>query len=139
MFRVLVDTNVLLDLVAPSRPRHGETVAAFRAALEGGRCELIAPVSSLKDVYYVFGRHYGSEPLAREMVSRLLAVIDVVDLPASAAPEALRSGEPDFEDGLVRAVAEMNGCAYLLTRDGPAFTGASFEKVDAAGLTALVS
>ncbi len=42
---------------------------------------------------------------------------------AETLDAALRSNEPDFEDGIVRAVAEIEGMDFILTRDAKAFAG----------------
>lgn len=133
---VMVDTNVLLDLVAASRPAHAETLRAMRAALQAGM-DLRCLASSLKDVYYVYQRHYGSEPAARTAIRYLRETLTVLDLTTTMVDAALRSDEPDYEDGLVRAGAELTGCSYLLTRDTAGFVQSTARKVEAAELARL--
>lgn len=134
MHRVMVDTNVLIDLVSSSRPAHGRTVAAVVALLGSGDFEGCVLSSALKDVYYVYCRHYGDEPSARRAIRELRRMFALVNLTPSIVDAALDSDEPDFGDGLVRAAAELTDCDFLLTRDAPGFLSAGFEKVDADGL-----
>ena len=134
MHRVMVDTNVLIDLVSSSRPAHGRTVAAVVALLGSGDFEGCVLSSALKDVYCVYCRHYGDEPSARRAIRELRRMFALVNLTPSIVDAALDSDEPDFEDGLVRAAAELTDCDFLLTRDAPGFLSAGFEKVDADGL-----
>ena len=134
MHRVMFDTNVLIDLVSSSRPAHGRTVAAVVALLGSGDFEGCVLSSALKDVYYVYCRHYGDEPSARRAIRELRRMFALVTLTPSIVDAALDSDEPDFEDGLVRAAAELTDCDFLLTRDAPGFLSAGFEKVDADGL-----
>ena len=134
MHRVMVDTNVLIDLVSSSRPAHGRTIAAVVALLGSGDFEGCVLSSALKDVYYVYCRHYGDEPSARRAIRELRRMFALVNLTPSIVDAALDSDEPDFEDGLVRAAAELTDCDFLLTRDAPGFLSAGFEKVDADGL-----
>lgn len=138
MHRVMVDTNVLIDLVSSTRPAHGRTVAAVSALLVAGDFEGCVLSSALKDVYYVYCRHYGNEPSARRAVRELRRMFMLVNLTPAVVDAALDSDEPDFEDGLVRAAAELSGCDFLLTRDAPGFVGAGFEKVDADELLAVI-
>lgn len=133
---VLVDTNVLIDLASTQRPEHKVTLDAVRRALLGG-ADLCCLSSSLKDVYYICRRHYGSEPTARGYVRHLTRVMRVLDLTSDMVDRALASDEPDFEDGLVRAAAELTGCSHILTRDAEGFLGSSAKKVDAHSLAAL--
>lgn len=130
----MVDTNALIDLVSSSRPAHGRTVAAVVALLGSGDFEGCVLSSALKDVYYVYCRHYGDEPSARRAIRELRRMFALVNLTPSIVDAALDSDEPDFEDGLVRAAAELTDCDFLLTRDAPGFLSAGFEKVDADGL-----
>lgn len=139
MTRVLIDTNVLIDLVSASRPAHGETVSAVRSLLVADDVEGCILSSSLKDVYYVYCRHYGDEAAAREAIRELRRMFVPLNLTTQVIDAALDSDEPNFEDGIVRAAAELAECAYLLTRDAPAFSGARFEKIDAAGLCDLLA
>ena len=44
---------------------------------------------------------------------------------------SLKSNEPDFEDGLVRACAELNGADFIITRDEDAFVGSKVKSVTA--------
>ena len=50
---------------------------------------------------------------------------EIMERIAPLGPEecdrSLRSDEPDFEDGLIRACAELNGVDFILTRDTGAF------------------
>ena len=134
MHRVMIDTNVLIDLVSSSRPAHEAAVGAVRALLAADGFEGCALASSLKDVYYVYCRHYGDEPAARAAIRELRRMFVPNNLTAAVVDDALESDEPDFEDGVLRSAAELSGCDYLLTRDAPGFLAASFEKVDADGL-----
>lgn len=139
MRRVMIDTNVLIDLVSSSRPAHGDTVDAVTALLAADDVEGCVLASSLKDVYYVYCCHYGDEPTARAAIRELRRMFVPVNLTATVVDDALASDEPDFEDGLLRSAAELSGCDYLLTRDAPGFLAASFQKVDAAGLLDALS
>lgn len=136
--RILVDTNILLDLVAKDRPAHRQAVKALRGALCAS-CELLAVTSSLKDVYCLYGRHYGDEAAAREAISFLEDIVDLRSLEPRHIRRALVSPEPDFEDGIVRVIAEDESCAYILTRDAKGFIGSKAQKIEPDELFALVS
>ena len=139
MHRVLVDTNVLIDLVSGSRPQHGVAMRAVAALLWAPDYEGFALASSLKDVYYVYRRHYGDEAGAREAVRALREMFTQLSLDARDADAALDSDEPDLEDGIVRAVGEAALCDLLLTRDARGFVRSSMRKLEAAELLELIS
>lgn len=129
MCRLLVDTNILLDAVDPTRP----DCAAARGVLDrcngwgefGMACSL-----SLKDVYYITSKIYG-EDKARELVRSLMRLLVIAPVDAEVCNMALASNEPDFEDGIIRACAELNGADFIITRDAAAFANSKVRSVTA--------
>lgn len=117
--RVLFDTNVLLDAICRERPQSAEARQALRFCNGGGDMGLVAPLS-LKDAYYVLSRQYG-EALAREAIRRLMGLLVVAPVGAEESILSINGNEPDFEDGLIRACAELNEVSFILTRDAAAF------------------
>lgn len=138
MFKVLVDTNVLLDLVSADRPRHAEAVATVRALIAAEDWEAHVLVSSLKEVYFIFERHYGDEATARRRVGYLMDAFELDTLTPEHAKAALISDEPDFEDGIVRTVAEKGVFDYILTRDKAGFVKSKSAKIEADALLKLL-
>lgn len=132
MSRLLLDTNILIDLVSSDRPQHASAAALVRTALASGS-ELAALASSLKDVYYIFASRYGAEGAARESIRNIRAMMTIVDLTLGMVDRAFDDGEPDFEDGLIREAAEAIGADILVTRDAKGFRGMSIRVLDAEG------
>lgn len=130
--RLLLDTNAILDYCDTARAEHGVACRFIQHAVERAT-PLLVTVGSLKDAYYVLRRLYASEPLARQVVGRLIeGPLTVIDLKAPYARAALDSDEPDFEDGLVRAAAEAEGVFAIITRDACAFKGSAVPAMSAA-------
>lgn len=121
MDSVLLDTNIILDLLSMTRPHHAEAQSFLERALEDNRYRIVLPASSLKDAYYILHRHYSSEEWARDDIRTIRELFTVADLTDSAVGTALVSDEPDFEDGIVRAIAEEQGCKAIVSRDTKAF------------------
>lgn len=129
MHRLLFDTNILLDCVDPSRASHDEAVR-LAAQCNGGGDMGIASSHSLNDAYYIMSRLY-DEPSAREAVRVLSELVVVAPIGAEETLLALDSNEPDFEDGLVRACAELNDADFIVSRDEKAFRKATIRRVTA--------
>ena len=72
-----------------------------------------------------------SEAIAREALENLLGLVAVAPVSAEECDRSLRSNEPDFEDGLIRACAELNGADFIITRDKDAFVGSKVKSVTA--------
>lgn len=117
--RLLFDTNVLLDALVAGRPESGAACRVLELCNGGGDVGFACSLS-LKDVYYVLERYYGEER-ARRGVELLAGLVVVVPVGAEECDLSLRGNEPDFEDGLVRACAELNDIDFILTRDSVAF------------------
>jgi len=129
MYRILLDTNILLDSVIPNRPQHDEALALLRWCNGSGDYGFAA-ATSFNDAYYILCRAY-SEATAREALENLLGLVAVAPVSAEECDRSLRSNEPDFENGLVRACAELNGADFIITRDEDAFVGSKVKSVTA--------
>lgn len=121
MSKLLFDTNVFIDLVSRERPAHDDAVNLIHMALSQPEHSVCALASSLKDVYYIYHRHYGSEPMARQIVNDLRETLTIVELTLAVLDRARNSDEPDLEDGLIRAAAELADADIIVTRDEKAF------------------
>ena len=130
MCRLLIDTNVLLDAVVRTSPGH----ASARELLN--RCnswdELgMASALSFKDVYRIGAKAKG-EWWARDAVRNLMNLLVVVPVDTEVCYMALNSDEPDFEDAIIRASAELNDADFIITRDTSAFDYSKVRAVSAA-------
>lgn len=119
MDKLFLDTSFLLDLALDHRPGAESAKELFALVCDGQAVAMIAP-SSLKDFYYI-GRRDISEDQRRAWIAFFLDAFSVVDLNREACQRALHSDEPDYEDGIVRALAESSCCTAIITRDLPAF------------------
>lgn len=129
MYRILLDTNILLDSVIPNRPQHDEALALLKWCNGSGDYGFAA-ATSFNDAYYVLCRAY-DETIAREALENLLGLVAVAPVSLEECDRSLKSNEPDFEDGLVRACAELNGADFIVTRDRDAFVGSKVKSVTA--------
>lgn len=129
MYRVLLDTNILLDSVIPNRPQHDEALTLLKWCNGSGDYGFAA-ATSFNDAYYVLCRAY-DEAIAREALENLLGLVAVAPVSAEECERSLQGNEPDFEDGLVRACAELNGADFIVTRDEAAFAGSKVKSVTA--------
>lgn len=75
---------------------------------------------SLKDFYFITRRDL-NEGTRRAWIALFLDTFLLASFDRKTCEAALGSGEPDFEDGLIRAAAEREGCTHIITRDLKAF------------------
>lgn len=82
---------------------------------------MLVPAGSLKDAYYMLCRKYRDEAIVRERLRGFSAIVELGELTREVVDLAFSSDEPDFEDGIVRATAELGGAEAIITRDVRAF------------------
>lgn len=129
MDKLYLDTNYLLDLAVEHRPG-GEEAAELLEAVATGRAMGVVSPSSLKDFYYVARRDI-PEGRRREWITLFMDAFIVARLDRDVCERALLSDEPDFEDGMVLASAELEGCCMIVSRDEAAFSGSPLPRLNA--------
>ncbi|HIY51329.1 MAG TPA: PIN domain-containing protein [Candidatus Olsenella avicola] len=131
MARVVLDTNIILDYLSARRERHGDAVRLLEALFSSGDKTPVILAAGIKDAYCILCRHYHDEPLVRSRLDDFRSLMDVADLTGPVLDGAFLSEEPDLEDGIVRATAELLGAEAIVTRDSSAYRGSSVPAMDA--------
>lgn len=126
--RAFLDTNALLDLMFAGRPG-SDALCRIADAHAAGACTLLIAASSLKDVYYI-ARKELSDDVLREWIAYFLDEFEVVALDRAACRIAVNSDEPDFEDGVMRAMAETHDASCIVSRDKRAFRASTVRRLE---------
>lgn len=127
--KILLDTNILVDFMIAGRPGNAAARRIIEIACEGA-CEGCAFAGSLKDAYYIASKNIGERD-SRRYVRLFLTMLNILPLGMSECRIAAYSDEPDFEDGLVRAAAEINKVDFIITRDVKAFQHSTVRSMSA--------
>ena len=120
--RVLIDTNVILDILQKREPIFTDSYRALRRSLEND-AECLISASAATDIFYALRKSLGSAQQAKEHIDQLAQVVSFADVQGMDIHTALMRAMPDFEDAVVDAVAERSGASYILTRNIKDFTG----------------
>lgn len=117
--RVLLDTNVVLDLLLARAPFDRPAVTLATKAANG---EIVAFVSAtaVTTVHYIARRTLGSDG-ADTAVARLLELFHVAPVDGDVLGAALARRFDDFEDAVIDAAADRVGVDALVTRDAAGF------------------
>jgi len=118
--KVLLDTNVVLDVLLQRGPWLAGAEAIWQASIDG-RLESCITASSLTDIYYISRRLVG-EQAARETVRKCLDVLTILTVDKETLEQAHALAVADFEDALQISAAQRNGLNALVTRDPNDFT-----------------
>ena len=114
--KLLIDTNVILDILMQREPFFPASYQAVRTAIEADTlCYLSA--SAATDIYYVLRKHLKSPVEAKRRLHDLGQLMQFTDVQPADIQEALLADVTDFEDAVVDAVATRIGADYILTRN----------------------
>lgn len=121
--RILIDTNVVLDVLLRREPFFEASYGALRQATVSDT-ECFVSATAITDIFYLLRKALGSGE-ARLSLERLLQLVLVADVLALDIQTAVSDPMPDFEDAVVHAVAARNKADYILTRNTEDFEGST--------------
>ena len=120
--KILIDTNIILDIVQKREPFFADSYQSLRKAIEAD-AECLISASAATDIFYMLRKALGSAQQAKEQIEQLAQLVSFADVQGMDIHTALMRAMPDFEDAVVDAVAERNGASYILTRNIKDFAG----------------
>ncbi len=121
--RILIDTNVVLDVLMARRPHVDHALAVF-ALVDSGRVRGVLGATTITTVFYLAAKGVGV-PRARAHVRSLLDLFDVAAVDRAVLVAALDAGFDDFEDGVLHEAGVVTGVDAVVSRDGTGFAAAS--------------
>lgn len=113
--RIMVDTNVALDLLLNREEFVLEALHIFALAEEGS-LELLLSTDAISTIFYVVRKNQGIT-VAREAISKLLDYVTLAGLDDRSVIRSLALDFEDVEDALVAVVAEKEGAEFIVTRN----------------------
>ena len=114
--KLLIDTNIILDIFLKREPFFSDSYAAVRIAAEQD-IECFLSTSAITGIFYILRKSFQSAERAKQILNSLMQLVSFSDVLASDTMNALASDMPDFEDAVVNAVAVRLGAEYILTRN----------------------
>lgn len=131
MATILFDVNALVYWCFVGSNKHEEVSCAVRNLIMSD-ADILACTSSLNEAYYTLAHHCDfSEKEARQAIANIVDVFSLAPTDARVVRAALVSDEPDYEDAIVRACAELNQVDALVSYDKKAFRGSPVPKITA--------
>jgi predicted nucleic acid-binding protein len=119
MKRVLIDTNVVLDVLLERKP-HLAASAAIWDAVESGGAEGYLAAHAITTIHYLAQKQLGARR-AKRVIASLLQVFGVAAVDGNVLRDALQYEAHDFEDAVSEAAAQATGCEAIVTRDPKGF------------------
>lgn len=122
--KILIDTNVILDIFQKREPFFVDSYQALHKAIENN-AECLISASAATDIFYMLRKFLKSTEQAKARIEQLSQLVTFADVQGTDIHTALMCSMPDFEDAVVDAVAERSGANYILTRNIKDFAGSS--------------
>ena len=115
MTNVFVDSDVILDVLIDRDPFNVEANQVFTFA-ETGQIKLMTSPLCVANTHYVISKKIGNAN-SKSLLSTVLKLMTVVDMPASVVQNAFASKVTDFEDALQVETAMNSGADVIVTRN----------------------
>lgn len=119
--RILIDTNVLLDVLFARDPFLSDSITVLHMC-EEGFAEAVVTSKSMEDIYYFLRKNLKSEASARQYIKKLMSMVTVCDVTANHLNAALEIDNGDYEDAVLAACAKSENCALIISRNKKHFT-----------------
>jgi predicted nucleic acid-binding protein len=113
--KILIDTNIVLDLLLEREP-FVETAIALFEQIERGNLEGYIAATTITNIFYIIRKIEGRE-VALAAINRLLIGLQFCVVNYQTVETALSLGLKDFEDSVQLACATLNQLDGIVTRD----------------------
>jgi len=125
MKRILLDTNIILD-IAFNREPHFEFSSKIFELIDKKRIIGYITASTVTDIYYISKKEKGNK-IAIEFISNLIEIVDVIGVDRGIIVNALKSSLKDFEDAVQVSAAEYFELETIVTRNKADFLDSGLE------------
>lgn len=120
MIKVLLDTNVLLDIVLQRDPHYKHSSELF-IEIDGNSIKGFITATTITDIYYLIRKSKGRD-IALTFIENLISFIDVIAVDKSIIINAIESEILDFEDAVQIFASISSSIDYIITRNTSDFT-----------------
>jgi len=128
--RVLVDTNVVLDVLL-ARTSFVKQAASVFALVEESRIEASLCATTLTTVDYLLAQSL-PRAQARRAIRSLLKLLEIAPVNRSVIERALDSKIEDFEDAVLEQAGCLIGAEAIITRNTKGFRKSAIKALDPA-------
>jgi len=127
MKKVLIDTNIALDILLKRSSFYASSAAVFAFA-EKMIITAYVSAASVTDIFYIASKNIGKEN-TREAIKHLFHAFEPVTVTGDNIFKALDLNWDDFEDSVQYVVGESFSVDYFITRNTKDFSGSNIPAV----------
>ena len=115
MINILLDTNIILDLLAARQPFYAEAAELFSLA-DKKSIKLSVSALSFANIHYILSKFINDQE-ARKILRNFKVIVSVLPLDEKIVDLALNSDFKDFEDSIQYFTAIENAQKLIVTRN----------------------
>jgi len=126
--RLIVDTNVVLDVLLARKP-FVEPAARLFALIERSKIEASVCATTLTTVHYLLTQSLSREE-GRRALQGLLELFEIAPVNRPVLEGAFQSKIADFEDAVLEQAGRLVGAEAIITRNTKDFRKSSIKALD---------
>ncbi|GHT67967.1 twitching motility protein PilT [Bacteroidia bacterium] len=119
MMKVLIDTNIIMDIALERSPFYNHAIILFQK-IHDKQLQGSISASTVTDIFYLVQREKGRQT-ATCFLKKLIKVIDIIGVDKDTIVNALQLEWNDFEDAVQAQVALENEIDIIITRNAKDF------------------
>ncbi len=125
--RILIDTNVVLDLLQEREP-FVENAARLFERIDAGEIEGFITATTITNIYYIV-RKVAGRVVAQDAIAQILSDLNICAVDLNVLEQALALNFEDFEDAVQYSCAVVHNLDAIVTRDLSGFVNAEIPVV----------
>jgi predicted nucleic acid-binding protein len=114
--KVLIDTNVIIDVLAKREPFFDYSAQILRLS-EAGDIAAFVSANSVTDIFYILRKYIQNTSVLAFTMQNLLSIVDVADILKADIQRAFDLEFTDYEDALQARCAKRIKADYIITRN----------------------
>ena len=114
--KLLIDTNILLDVLLKREPFYYKAVEVLELVQYDNVQEYVS-AAAVTDIYYIAYKYLKDKELVRQLLKKLMGIVSIAAVSEKEIEEALELAWNDFEDSVQYAVALLNEMDGIVTRN----------------------
>jgi len=126
--RVIVDTNVILDVLFEREPFVKPAIEVF-CLVEESRIDAFICATTITMIDYLLVKSL-QKATARKALRRLISLFEIAIVNRPVIERALASRIKDFENAVLNEAGQMAGADFIITRNTKDYSGSSLKVCD---------
>lgn len=116
MYKVLVDSNILIDFMFHREPFYNNSNKII-SLCENKKIKGYLTTSILMDLHYIFKKNSHSKSTADTAIADIMNVFEVINVEDKDIKNSIKNERKDFKDGVIESCAIRNKLNYIVTRN----------------------